>query len=145
MQTSIYCYWCCQTVCVTNPVGQCLYAANMVGRVPLMPLFLAGNSTLNIPHHYSKYKGSGFPIGCAHTAAVAGRCGSNMYKLNPCCHCYSLAATLAGGILAWAVRLLIRLSREVQLPWDLTTFLQTLQTFQISPNFSKLFVVITYA
>ena len=37
----------------------CLYvapAANMVGRVPLMPLFLAGNSTPTIPHKYSTGK-----------------------------------------------------------------------------------------
>ena len=34
----------------------CLYvapAANMVGRVPLIPLFLAGNTTPTIPHKYS--------------------------------------------------------------------------------------------
>jgi hypothetical protein len=48
-------------------------AANMVGRVPLMPLFLAGNSTPSIPHKYSKPKESGYPIGCADTAAVDGR------------------------------------------------------------------------
>ena len=30
-------------------------AANMVGRVPLIPLFLAGNSTPTIPHKYSKH------------------------------------------------------------------------------------------
>ena len=44
----------------------CLYVApaaaeNMVGRVPLMPLFLAGNATPTIPHLYSKRKDSGFP------------------------------------------------------------------------------------
>ena len=46
----------------------CLYVApaeNMVGRVPLIPLFLAGNSTQTIPHMFSKRKDSGFPFGCA--------------------------------------------------------------------------------
>ena len=33
---------------------------NMVGRVPLIPLFLAGNSTPTIPHMFSKRKDSGF-------------------------------------------------------------------------------------
>ena len=33
-------------------------AAIMVGRVPLIPLFLAGNSTPTIPHKYSKHKNS---------------------------------------------------------------------------------------
>ena len=64
----------------------CLYVApaeNMVGRVPLMPLFLAGNSTPTIPHLYSKRKDTGFPMGCADAAAVDGRRGSNVYEVNP--------------------------------------------------------------
>ena len=39
----------------------CLYVAdvqNMVGRVPLIPLFLAGNSTPTIPHMFNKRKDS---------------------------------------------------------------------------------------
>jgi hypothetical protein len=45
-----------------------LYVApvdHMVGRVPLIPLFLAGNSTPTVPHKFSKHKASGFPMGCA--------------------------------------------------------------------------------
>jgi hypothetical protein len=41
----------------------CLYVApaeNMVGRAPLMPLFLAGNATPTIAHLYSKRKDSVF-------------------------------------------------------------------------------------
>ena len=64
----------------------CLYVAPaenimMRGRVPLMPLFLAGNATPTIPHLYSKRKDSGFPMGCA-DAAVDGRRGSNIYEVN---------------------------------------------------------------
>ncbi len=37
-------------------------AENMVGRVPLMPLFLAGNATPTIPHLFCKRRtGEGFP------------------------------------------------------------------------------------
>ena len=64
----------------------CLYVAdvqNMVGRVPLMPLFLAGNSTPTIPHILSKRKDSGFQYGCADAAATDGRRGSNVYEVNP--------------------------------------------------------------
>ena len=64
----------------------CLYvapAANMVGRVPLIPLFLAGNSTPTIPHQYSQHKRSGFPVGTCDTAAADGRRGSNAYEVNP--------------------------------------------------------------
>jgi hypothetical protein len=63
----------------------CLYvapAANMVGRVPLIPLFLAGNLTPTIPHQYSQHKRSGFPLGSCDTAAVDGRRGSNVYEEN---------------------------------------------------------------
>jgi hypothetical protein len=64
----------------------CLYVApaeNMVGRVPLIPLFLAGNKTPTIPHVFSKRKDSGFPMGCADAAALDGRRGSNVYEVNP--------------------------------------------------------------
>ena len=64
----------------------CMYVAlveYMVGRVPLMPLFLAGNATLTIPHLYSKRKESGFLLGCADATAVDGRRGSgHVYKVN---------------------------------------------------------------
>ena len=63
----------------------CLVAdvQNMMGRVPLILLFLAGNSTPTIPHIFSKRKDSGFPYGCADTAATDGRRGSNVYEVNP--------------------------------------------------------------
>ncbi len=62
----------------------CLYVApaeNMVGRVPLMPLFLAGNTNRTIHHLYRKRKDSGFPMGCADTASVDCRRGSNVYEV----------------------------------------------------------------
>ncbi len=64
----------------------CLYVTpveNMVGRVPLMQLFLAGNTTPTIPHLYSKSKESCFPLGCADAAVADGRRGSNVYEVNP--------------------------------------------------------------
>ncbi len=60
----------------------CLYVApakNMVGRVPLIPLYLTGNSTLMIPHKISKSKHSGFPFGCTDLATADGRRGSSVY------------------------------------------------------------------
>ena len=63
----------------------CLYvapAANIAGRVPLIPLFLAGNSTPTIPHMFSKRKDTGFPYGCADAVAADGRRGSNVYEVN---------------------------------------------------------------
>ncbi len=55
----------------------------MVGRVPLIPLFLAGNLTPTIPHMFRKRKDSGFPYGCADAAAADGQRGSNVYEVNP--------------------------------------------------------------
>jgi hypothetical protein len=49
---------------------------------PLVPLFLAGNPIPTIPHKFSKHKGSGFPMGCANTAASDGRRCSNVYEVN---------------------------------------------------------------
>ncbi len=55
----------------------------MVGRVPLIPLFLAGNTTPTIPHQYSQHKRSGFPVGSCDSAAEDGRRGNNAYEVNP--------------------------------------------------------------
>ena len=54
----------------------------MVGRVPLIPLFLAANSTSTIPHMFSKGKDSGVLYGCADAAATDGRRDSNVYEVN---------------------------------------------------------------
>ncbi len=51
---------------------------NMEGRVPLIPLFLAGNSTPTIPHQYRLHKRSGFPVGNCDTAAADDSSGSNV-------------------------------------------------------------------
>jgi hypothetical protein len=59
----------------------------MVGRVPLIPLILAGDSTSSSPHQHSKHKrsevwlpSSVFFDSCD-TAAVDGRLGSNVYEV----------------------------------------------------------------
>ncbi len=55
-------------------------AENMVGRFPLMQLFLAGNTTPTIPHLYSKRKDSSFPMGCADSAAVDAATGRQAWQ-----------------------------------------------------------------
>ncbi len=59
----------------------CPTVRDLVGRVPLIPLFLAGNSTPTIPHKFSKHKGSVFPFGCADSTTPDGRRGSNVYEV----------------------------------------------------------------
>ncbi len=61
-----------------------LYVAppeNMVGRIPLIPCFLDGNTTPTISHKYSKNRNSCFPTGCADTAVEDGRRDSNVYEV----------------------------------------------------------------
>jgi hypothetical protein len=53
------------------------------GQIPPYPVVLAGNPTPTIPHLYSKRRDSGFPMGCANSAAVDGRRCSNVYEVNP--------------------------------------------------------------
>ena len=86
-------------------------AANVHGRVPLMPLFLIGNSTPTIPHQLRVCQhGRGkFPNGLAHAADASGKKGSYVYevnqwlwqfgrdKLEPCRGGLSVAATEERG------------------------------------------------
>jgi hypothetical protein len=79
----------------------CLYVApaqNMVGRVPLIPLFLAGNSTPTIPHMFAKRKDACFPFGCADAAAVDGRRGSNIYEVNTWLWSFGRGKPRLGGL-----------------------------------------------
>ncbi len=69
-----------------------------LNRVPLIPLFLAGNSTLTIPHMFSKRKDSGFPYGSADAAAADGRWGSNVYKVNLWLWSFACGKPRLGGL-----------------------------------------------
>jgi hypothetical protein len=56
-------------------------AKNMVGRVSLITLFLASNTTPTIHYKYSKHRNSGFPVGCADAAVENGRSSSHVASL----------------------------------------------------------------
>ena len=55
----------------------------MLGRVPLFPCFLQGNTTPAIPHKLRHLKTSAFQYGIANATAVDGRRGSNVYEVKP--------------------------------------------------------------
>jgi hypothetical protein len=79
----------------------CLYvapAACMVGRVPLIPLLLAGNLTPTIPHKYRQHKSSGFPAGSCDTAAADGRRGSYVCEVTPWLWLFGRAKQRLGGL-----------------------------------------------
>jgi hypothetical protein len=80
----------------------CLYVApvaNLLGRVPLISLFLAGNSP-TIQHKFSKHKGSGSPMGSADTADADGRRGSNVYEVNTWLWMFGRCKPRLGGLSA---------------------------------------------
>ncbi len=95
----------------------CLYVApvtNMVSRVPLIPLFLAGNSTPTIPYLFSKHKGSGFPMGSADSAAADGRRGSNVYEVNTWLWLFGRRKPRLGGLTVEETALKKSVVREEQ-------------------------------
>ena len=55
----------------------------MLGRAPLVPLFLKGSAIPTIPHKWRHLKGSAFQFGTADAAAADGSRGSNVYEVNP--------------------------------------------------------------
>ena len=57
-------------------------AANVQGRVPLMPLFFLGNSTPTIPHQLRQHRRDRFPHGLADAADALGKKRSNVYEVN---------------------------------------------------------------
>ena len=61
---------------------QTAQASVVLGRVPLMPLFLHDNSTPTILHQLRKHQHSKFPYGSADTSDKSGRKGSNVYEVN---------------------------------------------------------------
>ena len=58
-----------------------LSTANVLGRMPLMPLFLLGNFTPTILHQVRQHRRSKFPHGLADAADTSGKKGSNVYEV----------------------------------------------------------------
>ncbi len=56
----------------------------ILGRVPLFPCFLDGNTTFTTPHKYAARQGLDFPYGCADGPAkgLETRRGSHVYEVN---------------------------------------------------------------
>ena len=55
---------------------------HVLGRVPLFPLFLDGNTTPTIPNKYHQHHRATFPHGSTDSSNAAGRKGSNVYEVN---------------------------------------------------------------
>ena len=65
-----------------TPVLYVSPVSNLLWRVPLMPLFLSGNSTPTIPHQLRHLQHSKFPHGSADALDESGKKGSNVYEVN---------------------------------------------------------------
>ena len=55
---------------------------DLLGRVPLFPCFLDGNTTSTIPHKYAGRQKQAFEFGCADGQGPASRRGSHVYEVN---------------------------------------------------------------
>jgi hypothetical protein len=55
---------------------------DLLGRVPLFPCFLDGNSTTTIPYKYARRQKQAFEFGCADGQGPASRRGSHVYEIN---------------------------------------------------------------
>ena len=80
--------------------------ANVLGRVPLMPLFLRvlGNSTPTIPHQLGQHRSAKFPHGLEDAADESGRKGSNVYEINQWLWQFGRGKQRLGGLSAVATR-----------------------------------------
>ena len=63
---------------LTHAHSVCGLAANVLGLVPLMPLFLLGNYTPTIPHQLHQHRSGRFPHRLADAADELGRKGRNV-------------------------------------------------------------------
>ena len=57
-------------------------AEDLLGRVPLFPCFLDGNTTSTIPYKYAARQKQAFEFGCANCQGQASRRGSHVYEIN---------------------------------------------------------------
>ena len=78
-----------EAVCtLTQAHSVCGLAANVLGLVPFMPLFLLGNYVPSIPHQLRQHRAAGFHIGWQmQPTSWAGReatSRSNVYEINQC-------------------------------------------------------------
>jgi dolichol-phosphate mannosyltransferase len=55
---------------------------DLLGRVPLFPCFLDGNTTSTIPHKYAPRQKQAFAFGCADGSGQGSRRGSHVYEIN---------------------------------------------------------------
>jgi hypothetical protein len=55
---------------------------DLLGRVPLFPCFLDGNTTSTIPHKYAPQQKQAFEFGCADGSGQGSRRGSHVYEIN---------------------------------------------------------------
>ena len=55
--------------------------SHVLGRVPLTPLFLLGNSPSTIPHQLRQHRRDKFPHGLADATDASGKKGSNVYEV----------------------------------------------------------------
>ncbi len=71
---------------------------DLLGRVPLSPCFLDGNTTSTIPHKYAPRQKQAFKFGCADGSVQGFRSGSHVYEINAWLWNFGRPPTRIGGL-----------------------------------------------
>jgi hypothetical protein len=87
-----------QRMDIEHQLDWCLISI-VLGRLPLMPLFLHSNATQTISYELQKFQRNQFPYCRTDTAKKSGRRGSNVCELNAGC------GSLGADSLLWGVYL----------------------------------------
>ena len=91
--------------------------SDILGRCPLMPCFMAGNSTPTIPARFARHKQAAFPFGQADTDSSPG---SNVYEVNVWLWQFGRGRPRVGGrnVAESERRLQARMSLRQQQAWE---------------------------
>ncbi len=73
-------------------------AEDLLGRVPLFPCFLNGNTTSTIPNKYVGRQKQAFEFGCADGASQSSRRGSHVYEINSWLWSFGRPQPRVGGL-----------------------------------------------
>ena len=85
---------------------------DLLGRVPLFPCFLDGNSTSTIPYKYAGRQKQAFEFGCADGQGPASRRGSHVYEINDWLWNFGRPQPRVGGLSVAKTEKILRKSRS---------------------------------
>ena len=86
------------TLCILSVQLPVATMTDLLGRVPLFPCFLDGNSTSTIPYKYAGRQKQAFEFGCADGQGPSSRRGSHVYEINDWLWNFGRPQSRVGGL-----------------------------------------------